>query len=76
MTDAGATQGRTGGPGLVVGTQVEVQSGFDGSWESGFVVREVTDAGYRLERESDGAVLPELPHERVRRRRKRSTWWV
>jgi hypothetical protein len=24
----------------------------------------------------DGAVLPDIPHERVRRHRKRSTWWV
>jgi hypothetical protein len=39
-------------------------------------VAEVTPSGYRLQREMDGALLPELPHERVRRRRKRSTWWV
>jgi hypothetical protein len=40
------------------------------------VVEEVTERGYRLRRESDGTLLPELPHEQVRRRRKRSTWWV
>jgi hypothetical protein len=64
------------GPSLAVGTQVEARSGFDGSWQHGFVVEEVTERGYRLRRESDGTLLPELPHEQVRRRRKRSTWWV
>ncbi len=64
------------GPALTVGTHVDVQSQFDGSWQPGFVVAEVTAIGYRLRRESDGEVLPELPHERVRRRRTRSTWWV
>lgn len=64
------------GPSLTPGTHVDVRSGLDDSWQVGFVVDEVTDRGYRLRRESDGAVLPELPHERVRRRRKRSTWWV
>lgn len=76
MTDVGATDGRVGGPSLPVGTHVEVRSEFDGSWQGGFVVDEVTEVGYLLRRESDGAVLPELPHERVRRQRKRSTWWV
>jgi hypothetical protein len=64
------------GPSLTVGTHVEAQSGFDGSWQSGFVVEEVTEAGYLLRRESDGAILPEVPHEQVRRRRTRSTWWL
>jgi hypothetical protein len=64
------------GPSLTRGTHVDVRSGLDDSWQSGFVVEEVTETGYRLLREMDGAVLPELPHERVRRRRKRSTWWV
>lgn len=64
------------GPDLPAGTHVEVRSEFDGSWQPGFVVDEVTDRGYRLRRESDHAVLPELPQERVRRRRTRSTWWV
>jgi hypothetical protein len=72
-----ATEGTApAGPSLVVGTHVEVRSGLDDSWQPGFVVEEVTASGYRLRRESDGAVLPELPHERVRRQRKRSTWWV
>jgi hypothetical protein len=64
------------GPSLTPGTHVEVQSGLDGSWQAGFVVEEVTATGYRLQREMDGAVLPDLPHERIRRRRKRSTWWI
>jgi hypothetical protein len=64
------------GPSLGVGTHVEARSGLDDSWEGGFLIEEVTSIGYRLRRESDGAVLPELPHERVRRRRSRSTWWV
>jgi hypothetical protein len=75
MTDVGTPEGRVG-PSLPVGTHVEVQSAFDGTWQGGFVVDQVTEAGYRLRRVSDGSVLPELPHERVRRQRKRSTWWV
>jgi hypothetical protein len=55
---------------------VEVRSGLDDAWQDGFVVAEVTETGYRLRREMDGAVLPDLPHDRVRRRRRRSTWWV
>jgi hypothetical protein len=64
------------GPSLPVDTHVEARSGLDDSWQPGFVVAEVTARGYRLRREMDGALLPEVPHERVRRRRKRSTWWV
>ena len=77
MADLGAPEGtKVAGPSLVPGTDVEVQSGLDGSWQEGFVIEEVTDTGYRLRREMDGALLPELPHERVRRRRTRSTWWL
>jgi len=71
-----AIDGAPTGPSLAVGTHVEVQSSLDDSWQAGFVVEEVTAIGYRLCRETDGAILPEVPHERVRRRRKRSTWWV
>jgi hypothetical protein len=56
--------------------QVEVQNGLDGTWQPGFTVEEVTETGYRLRRESDRAVLPELHHDRVRRRKTRSTWWI
>jgi hypothetical protein len=77
MAEEGAPGGAaTAGPSLAVGTHVETRSGFDGSWQAGFVVAEVTERGYRLRRESDGTILPELPHEQVRRRRTRSTWWV
>lgn len=77
MADRGAPEGvATVGPSLVPGTHVEVQSGLDGTWQDGFVVYEVTPTGYLLCREMDGAILPDLPHERVRRRRTRSTWWV
>jgi hypothetical protein len=61
---------------LPAGTHVEVHSGFDGRWQPGFVVVEATPTGYRLRREMDGELLPELPPEQVRRRRTRSTWWV
>ncbi len=63
-------------PSLAPGTKVEVRSGFDDAWQGGFVVDAVTAAGYRLRRDVDGAVLPELPHERVRRERRRETWWI
>jgi hypothetical protein len=55
---------------------VEVRSGYEGAWERGFVVDEVTDSGYRLRRDLDGSVLPELPKDRVRRERRRETWWT
>jgi len=77
MADLGVPETSTvADPGLPVGAHVEVRSGLDDTWQDGFVVAEVTDTGYRLRREMDGAVLPDLPHERVRRRRRRSTWWV
>ena len=77
MADLGAPETSVvAGPSLPVGTHVDVRSSLDGSWQDGFVVQEVTETGYLLLREMDGVVLPELPHERVRRRRKRSTWWV
>jgi hypothetical protein len=77
MAEQRAPEGGTvAGPSLGVGTQVEARSSLDGTWQGGYVVEEVTALGYRLRRASDGEVLPELPHERVRRRRSRSTWWV
>lgn len=75
MADGGATS-ETTGPSLIPGTHVEVRSSLDGTWQDGFVVEEVTESGYRLRREMDDALLPDLPHDRVRRRRTRSTWWV
>jgi hypothetical protein len=64
-------------PRLLEGTRVEVRTGFDGSWSSGFVVDAVTDTGYVLRRRSDSDVLPgEFPVDRVRRERKNSMWWM
>ena len=77
MADLGVPESSTvAAPGLPVGAHVEVRSGLDDTWQEGFVVAEVTDTGYLLRREMDGVVLPDLPHQRVRRRRRRSTWWV
>ena len=61
---------------LEVGTKVEVRSGFDHSWQPGFVVDDASPSGYVLRRQLDDALLPEIPHDRVRRERKRETWWV
>ena len=61
---------------LEEGARVEVRSRFDDSWQQGFVVHTTTEGGYLLCRDSDGSVLPELPDDRVRRERRRETWWV
>lgn len=66
----------SGGGRLEVGQRVEVRSGFDGAWHPGFVVAEVTDRGYRLRRDSDGQLLPEVERRMIRRVRKRQTWWI
>ena len=58
-------------------TRVEVRNSFDGSWSQGFEVAEVTAAGYRIRRSSDGSVLPgEFDGPDVRKERRRSNWWV
>jgi hypothetical protein len=67
---------QTTAPGLRAGVRVEVRSGFDDQWQGGFVVEEVTERGYRLRRDTDGSLLPEIPHDRIRRERKRQTWWI
>jgi hypothetical protein len=62
--------------GLEPGARVEVRTGFDQSWTSGFAIAEVTEQGYRLRRRSDDHVLPvEFPFDAVRRER-RSMWWI
>jgi len=62
---------------LLVGTRVEVRTGFDDSWSAGFVVDEVVDDGYRIRRRSDRQVLPTtFAPATVRRERKSSMWWV
>ena len=63
-------------PLLPVGTRVEVQTGFDGSWTTGFEVHEHTEQGYRLRRRSDAEVLPaDVTPAAVRKERKNSMWW-
>ena len=61
---------------LEPGTKVEVRTGFDRSWASGFAVEEVVDGGYRVRRRSDREVLPvAIAFDDVRRERKNSMWW-
>lgn len=61
---------------LAVGTRVDVRTGFDNSWTSGFAVEELTPRGYLLRRRSDHQVLPaEFVPDAVRRERKNSMWW-
>jgi hypothetical protein len=43
---------------LALGTSVEVRRRFDQAWARGFEVAGESDDGYRLRRQSDGAVLP------------------
>ena len=63
-------------PELTEGMDVEVRTGFDRSWASGFKIAEVTDIGYRLLRTSDQTTLPAVfPYDDVRRHRS-SFWWV
>lgn len=59
------------------GTRVEVRRRFDLAWARGFEVAEVVDAGYRIRRRSDGAVLPvDFDADEVRAERKRQgLWW-
>ena len=53
------------------GVKVEVRTGFDRSWASGFVVADVSEDGYLVRRRSDGEVLPHrFPRADVRRERK------
>jgi hypothetical protein len=61
---------------LSPGTEVEVQSGFDETWQRGFTVETVAADGYVLRRQSDGTLLPEIARHRVRRPRRRQTWWI
>ena len=68
--------GRTGVGTLVAGARVEVRTGLDGSWTTGFEVAERTDSGYRLVRRSDDEILPvEFAFDDVRRERKKAMWW-
>ena len=53
---------------IALGTSVEVRRRFDQAWARGFEVASATEEGYRLRRQSDGAVLPvSFPPDDVRR---------
>jgi hypothetical protein len=66
-----------GPPPLAPGTRIEVRTGFDRSWATGFEVQEVTGTGYRVRRRSDDQVLPvTIPTGDVRKERKNSMWWI
>ena len=57
---------------------MEVRTGYDRSWASGFEVLDASEHGYRLRRLSDGRELPRtFPSDDVRReRRDTNMWWV
>jgi hypothetical protein len=59
------------------GTRVEVRTGFDGTWVSGYVIESTHPDGYRIRRRSDDEVLPVVfKADAVRREHKNSMWWV
>jgi hypothetical protein len=61
---------------LAPGTQVEVRNRYQGTWVRGFEVSEVTEAGYRIRRLSDGSILGDLfTRDDVRRQRSRQGFW-
>jgi hypothetical protein len=43
---------------LHVGDQIEVHTNFEDSWVAGFEVADLLAKGYRVRRNSDGALLP------------------
>jgi integrase len=45
-------------PSIEPGVNVEVRRRFDHAWARGFEILELTEAGYRLRRQSDGSILP------------------
>ncbi|MEY2404815.1 MAG: hypothetical protein QOD38_2366 [Acidimicrobiaceae bacterium] len=64
---------------LSPGDKVEVRRRFDAQWARGFEVVEITAAGVRVRRTSDGEVLPaDFSEEDVRPARKRANdfWWM
>ena len=77
MTDAPESRpGPARGGSLVPGARVEVRTGLDRSWTTGFEVSERIEAGYLLRRRSDSEVLPVVfPFDDVRRERKKTMWW-
>jgi hypothetical protein len=62
---------------LLPGVKVDVRTGFDRSWVSGFTVAERLANGYQLRRRTDGEILPAVfSFDDVRRERRNSMWWV
>lgn len=64
---------------LSVGDKVEVRRRFDAQWARGFEVVEITDAGIRVRRTSDGVELPaEFAPDDIRKAHKRANdfWWM
>ena len=63
---------------LGAGAKVQVRTGFDRTWASGFEVVEVEEGQLLLRRLSDGRVLPRrFSVDEVRRdRRENDLWWV
>jgi hypothetical protein len=64
---------------LSPGDKVEVRRRFDAQWARGFEVVEVTEAGIRVRRTSDGEVLPaDFAEADIRRARNRANdfWWM
>jgi hypothetical protein len=45
------------------GQLVEVHTKFNNTWSAGFEIAEVTPAGYRVRRTSDGSMLPGVTSE-------------
>jgi hypothetical protein len=71
------TGGCTLADSLQSGDRVEIRRRFDDQWTPGFEVIDVSDAGLRVKRVSDGAELPALFHaDEVRPEASRDRrWW-
>jgi len=63
---------------LATGDRVEVRRRFDAQWSRGFEVAELTDAGVRVRRLSDGEILPVVfdPDDVRKERRRNDFWWM
>lgn len=76
MTESGDDASHPDPHRFTEGTRVEVRTGFDGTWSSGFVVSAISDGGYRVRRRSDGHELPVVfPRHEIRRERRNAMWW-
>jgi hypothetical protein len=74
--DGGRTPEQSSRVPLTPGTKVDVRNRYQGTWVRGFEVAEVTAAGYRIRRLSDGTTLADLfSRDDVRRERTRQGFW-